>query len=142
MKPLLVSLVAVFSMSACSTLTDIFGSSSDQPVDRQLRPSRMDDPALAESMVQALADAGWREEVRALSVVDPDWSVKRHPVSGAITERVIAAEAVTHLSGKSYCRLFSLSFAQPHDGAAYTRTRLHGTGHSWVVDCDKAVATR
>ncbi len=112
-----------------------------ESVARTMTPAKMDDPALEESMVAALADAGWKEDVRAITITAADWDIKYHPVSGVITHRVIPTDVVTHLEGKSYCRLFSLSFKQDHNGNDFGVTKLNGTGNSFQVDCEKAITT-
>ncbi len=109
--------------------------------DVSLRPSRMDDPALEQEMQKAYADAGWKEEVRGITITAPEWTVVRHPVSGEITHRTITADMVVKADGKDYCRFFSVGYKQAYDGANYGVTQYHGTGDTAAVDCEKAVAT-
>lgn len=106
-----------------------------------LKEAKMQDDALEASMIQALKDAKWKEEVRGVTITAAEWTAHRDPVHGQITHRTIPADVVAHLEGNSYCRLFSLSFKQPFDGTSYGTTALNGTGDSVKVDCEQAIST-
>lgn len=106
--------------------------------DMTLEKSTMDDPALEAAVGTALKDAGWKEEILGVQLRDRAWAIKHHPTSGAITHRVMRTFVLAQLPGKDYCRIFSLTVKQEHDGSAYQATVLNGVGDSVKVDCAKA----
>lgn len=141
------TLMVLAFLSGCAQVQDVQRAiATGQPIqsklsDLTLGEAKMQDDALEQSMIDALANADWKEEIKGLTITAPEWSVKRHAVSGEITHRVVPADVVAKLPSKSYCRLFSLSFKQAYDGADYGTTELNGVGDSVKVDCEKAVST-
>lgn len=109
--------------------------------DARLRPAKMNDAGLEAEMTRAYRDAGWKENVRGITITAPEWTIKRDPVHGAITHRSIPADMIVQAQGKTTCRYFSVSYKQQYDGAGYGVTTYAGTGNTEVVDCEKALST-
>lgn len=141
-----VSLLSLCLAPGCAKVqqiqADFVNPGSGSVTDRTLGQALMEDEALEASMVAALQQAGWKEEVKGITITRADWEINYHPVSGVPTHRTIPADVVALYPGKTNCRLFSLSFQQAYDGSQYSaNTELFGTGNSWLVDCEKAVST-
>lgn len=137
--------LALLLLASCSSLQEaqrnFVNPSAHTLQEITLKPSKLEDPELEQSMITALADAGWKEEVRGLTIIESDWTIVRDPVNANITHRKLPTNVVTHLMGTTDCRLFSLSFKQDYDGANYGKTKLLGVGDSSPVDCEKATST-
>lgn len=141
-----VLVVSTWLMTGCAQVqqlqADLVNPGSGSVTDRTLGQALMEDEALEQSMIRALQQAGWKEEVKGITITRTDWEIQHHPISGVPTHRLIPADVVVLYPGKTNCRLFSLSFKQQYDGSAYSsNTELFGTGNSWLVDCEKAVST-
>jgi hypothetical protein len=105
-------------------------------------PARMSDPGLEEEMIAAFeASQTYRDrvkgEVKRLVIIDPDWTIRRHEISGAILHRYIrAAIAVQNADGS--CTLWNLvTFQQDFVGDAFQQTRFDGVGDPVAIPCEK-----
>ena len=94
----------------------------------------MRDAALESSMVDACRD--WPEKPVKAIITDSDWTIDRHPLSGAILSRTINATVLFRV-GDGTCKAFKLSFRQPYTGGSYGKTERYGVGDSFPISCDK-----
>lgn len=94
----------------------------------------MSNAGLEKEFAAALKD--WPEKVLKVIITDSDWSIKRHPVSGAIVSRVINT-TVAMKKADGNCRMFVISFEQPYSGKKYGKARQFGVGDSADIACDK-----
>jgi hypothetical protein len=95
--------------------------------------AKMSDPALEKEMVAAFeASQTYKDRVKGkverLVIIDPEWMIRRHQVTGAILHRYIrAAIAVGNADGS--CTLWNLvTFQQDYVGDAFQKTRFDGEG--------------
>jgi hypothetical protein len=74
-------------------------------------------------------------EVLKLVIIDNDWYVKRHEISGAILHRYIrAAIAVKTKSGK--CAYYNLvTFQEDYTGGRFQPLKYDGTGDQVMMEC-------
>ena len=94
----------------------------------------MRDAALENAMIGACRD--WPEKPKKAIITDGDWTIDRHPISGAIVSRTINATVLFTLNDGT-CKAFKLSFRQPYKGKSYGKTERYGVGDSYQISCDK-----
>jgi len=81
--------------------------------------------------------SGWLNatEVLKISIVDADWYVRRHEISGAILHRYIrAAFAVKTKEGT--CAYFQATFQEDYQGGKYQPLRYDGAGDRIPIVCE------
>jgi len=75
-------------------------------------------------------------KILRLVIIDPDWMVRRHPISGAILHRYIRAAAAIRDAGGE-CRVWNLiTFQQDYAGGRYQKTRFDGVGDPTPIRCE------
>ncbi|MFZ1728975.1 MAG: hypothetical protein WBQ23_16930 [Bacteroidota bacterium] len=99
-----------------------------------LPAAAMSNPGLEKEFAAALKD--WPEKTLKVIITDSDWTIQRHPVSGAIVSRVINT-TVAMKKADGNCRMFVISFEQPYSGNKYGKARQFGVGDSADISCDK-----
>lgn len=101
------------------------------------------DKTLEASMVAAFKNSndwksGWLNatEVLRITIVDADWHVHRHEISGAILHRYIrAAIAVKTKDGN--CALFTaVTFQEDYEGGKYLPLKYDGVVQPVPIDCE------
>lgn len=101
------------------------------------------DKTLEASMVTAFKNSndwksGWLNatEVLRITIVDADWHVRRHEISGAILHRYIrAAIAVKTKDGN--CALFTaVTFQEDYEGGKYQPLKYDGVVQPTPIDCE------
>lgn len=92
----------------------------------RLPEPRMKNPKLEAEMLQAIRDAGWKEEPLKAVIIEDDWTYERNRLTGIIVSRHISA-AVLVKSPDGQCRLFYVGFGQENQGGnKYGKARLGG----------------
>jgi hypothetical protein len=94
----------------------------------------MRNPTIENECIAALKE--WKEKPLKVIITDSEWSVQRHPVSGAIVSRIINTTTVVKKPDGG-CRMFQISFEQPYNGKSYGKARQYGVGDSADIQCDK-----
>jgi hypothetical protein len=94
----------------------------------------MRNPTIENECIAALKD--WPETPLKVIITDSDWTIQRHPVSGAIVSRIINT-TVAMKKQDGNCRMFQISFEQPYSGKKYGKARQYGVGDSADIQCDK-----
>lgn len=90
-------------------------------------------PKLEAEMMAAMSE--WKEKPLKANIIDKDWEIHRHPISGAIEYRTIRA-ALGMKTPSGTCRVFILSFKQDYSGKAWGRTQHYGVGDSFDIGCE------
>jgi len=100
----------------------------------------MSDPALEKEMIAAFtASQTYRDriggEVQRIVIIDPDWTIRRNQLTGAILHRYIRAHiAVKNDDGT--CTLWQLvTFQQDYVGGAFQATKFDGVGDPVPIPC-------
>ncbi|MBI5470754.1 MAG: hypothetical protein HY961_00270 [Ignavibacteriae bacterium] len=74
--------------------------------------------------------------VLKLVITDPDWSIRRHEISGAILHRYIRA-AVAVKEGGGTCRVWPLvTFQQDYVGNRFQKAKFDGVGDPYQIPCE------
>lgn len=101
----------------------------------------MSDPALEQEMQAAFVGSQTYKdringEVLRVVIIDPDWTIRRHEISGAILHRYIRAGiAVKNADGS--CTLWQLvTFQQDYVGGAFQKTKFDGVGDPVPIPCE------
>jgi len=106
-------------------------------------PKALKNDAVTESqMIAALKNSndwksGWLNatEVLKISIVDADWYVRKHEISGAILHRYIrAAFAVKTKEGT--CAFFQATFQEDYVGGKFQALRYDGAGDRNPISCE------
>ncbi len=101
-------------------------------------PKRNDAPLSAAMLkaMQASSSEAWKDPIVRIGILDPDWFIERHPISGAILFRYIRAEvAVKGQNGK--CSFYKLcTFKQDYVGGKFGATRYDGHGDRQAIPCE------
>lgn len=100
------------------------------------------DPELEQIMIDALLNSrNYKEgrwdidEVLKVSIYDSDWMLRRHEMSGIVTERYIrAAIAVKGKDGK--CGFIRATFQQDYVGNKYEPVKYDGGTNRFIVECE------
>lgn len=90
-------------------------------------------PKLEGEMMAAMSE--WKEKPIKANIIDKDWEIHRHPISGAIEYRTIRA-ALGMKTPQGTCRVFVLSFKQDYAGKSWGRTQHYGVGDSFDIACE------
>jgi hypothetical protein len=109
--------------------------------DTVMPPAAMSDPALEREMIAAFEGSRTYQdrikgEVLRINIIDPEWMIRRHEISGAILHRYIrAAIAVKNSDGS--CTLWNLvTFQQDYVSDAFQKTRFDGVGDPVTIPCE------
>jgi len=97
----------------------------------KLPEAKKKDPKLEAEMVAALKASQVKEakegEVLKVIIIDPDWHLERHKISGRVLFRYIRTEvALQEKDGP--CWLWRFVFKQDFIGEKFQKTKLHGIG--------------
>jgi hypothetical protein len=75
-------------------------------------------------------------QILRLVIIDNDWYIRRHPISGAILHRYIRAAAAIKDS-RGDCRVWNLiTFQQDYVGGRFQKTRFDGVGDATPIRCE------
>lgn len=99
-----------------------------------IKPSAMKDAALERSVLD-LAKRTWNASGHnpvSAHILNDQWQILRHPVSGIVTRRTIAAQIQS--KGTEFCTVQGYHYAQNHDGSAFRGGEFHGaeSRHTYV----------
>ena len=101
----------------------------------------MSDKALEAEMISALkASQTFKDRMQGTIVkfviVDPEWYIRRHELTGAILHRYIrGAAAIKNSSGK--CTVWPLiTFQQDYVGNKFQKSRFDGLGDPFPIPCE------
>jgi hypothetical protein len=99
------------------------------------------DQALEKEMISAFKSSQtYRDrikgEVLRVAIIDPDWMIRRHELTGIILHRYIrAAFAVKNSDGT--CTVWQLvTFQQDYAGNKFQKTRFDGVGDPYKIPCE------
>jgi hypothetical protein len=100
---------------------------------------KRNDAAMSGAMLKAMqasSSEAWKDQIMRIVILDPDWFIERHPISGAILFRYIRAEvAVKGRDGK--CSFYQLcTFKQDYVGGKFGATRYDGHGDRQSLPCE------
>lgn len=110
--------------------------------DAVLPAAKKSDAALEAKMIASFKNSNdWKSgfidasEVLRISIIDPDWFIRRNELTGAILHRYIrAAIAVKTKAGN--CAYYNLvTFQEDYVGGKYQPLRYDGTGDKIMMDC-------
>jgi hypothetical protein len=104
------------------------------------------DKALEASMVAAFKNSndwksGWLNatEVLRINIVDADWYVRRHEISGSILHRYIRA-AITVKTKDGSCACYKLvTFQEDYEGGKYMPLKYDGAGELIPINCENVI---
>ena len=104
----------------------------------------MSEKILEQQMIAAfLASRTYKDRINGdvlrVVIIDPDWMIRRHEVTGVILHRYIrAAIAVKNSDGT--CTLWPLvTFQQDYVGDAYQKTKFDGVGDPLTIPCENVL---
>jgi hypothetical protein len=100
---------------------------------------KRNDAAMSAAMLKAMqasSSEAWKDQIIRIVILDQDWFIERHPISGAILFRYIRAEvAVKGRDGK--CSFYHLcTFKQDYVGGRFAATRYDGHGDRQSLPCE------
>jgi hypothetical protein len=100
---------------------------------------KRNDAVLSAAMLKAMqasSSEAWKDPIIRIVILDPDWFIERHPISGAILFRYIRAEvAVKGRDGN--CSFYKLcTFKQDYVGGKFGATRYDGHGDRQALPCE------
>jgi hypothetical protein len=101
----------------------------------------MSDPALEKEMIAAFTGSQTYKdriggEVIRIVIIDPDWMIRRHDISGIILHRYIRA-AIAVKNGDGSCTLWNLvTFQQDYVSNAFQKTKFDGVGDPVKIPCE------
>jgi hypothetical protein len=99
------------------------------------------DKTLESDMVRALKSSQTykdriKGEVLRVVIIDPDWMVRRHEITGAILHRYIRA-GIAVKNGDGSCTVWPLvTFQQDYVGNKFQATRFDGVGDPYKIPCE------
>ncbi|MBN2426618.1 MAG: hypothetical protein JXR46_06045 [Calditrichaceae bacterium] len=104
----------------------------------QMPKAKKNDPALEKemkSLLQASSNDAWKGDIIKVVIIDNDWFLERHKLTGAILFRYIRTEvAVKKNDG---CWLYRLvTFKQNYVGNKYDKTYWDGAGDRVKIPCE------
>jgi hypothetical protein len=74
-------------------------------------------------------------QILKLVIIDPDWYIRRHAISGVILHRYIRAAAAVK-DAKGECRVWNLiTYQQDYVGGRFQKTRFDGVGDPTPIAC-------
>lgn len=94
----------------------------------------MRNAALEKECMAALKD--WKEKPLKVVITDRDWTIQYHPITGAITSRIINT-TVAMKKPDGGCRMFVISFQQQYAGGKYGKAQQYGVGDSADLPCEQ-----
>jgi hypothetical protein len=99
--------------------------------DRKLEAEMLD--ALKSSQTY---NSRMKGQIMRFVIIDPDWMIRRHPLSGAILHRYIRAAAdIKDSTGK--CRVWNLiTFQQDYVSGKFKKSRFDGVGDATPIKCE------
>jgi hypothetical protein len=79
---------------------------------------------------------GWIDgtEVLKIAIVDADWYIRRHEISGAILHRYIRA-AIAFKTKDNKCAYRQITFQEDYVGGKFQPLRYDGAGDKMMMDC-------
>lgn len=109
--------------------------------DTAMPKAALTDPALEKEMIAAFTGSQTYQdringEVMRIVIIDPDWMIRRHEISGIILHRYIRA-AIAVKNGGGTCTLWNLvTFQQDYVSDAFQKTRFDGVGDPVKIPCE------
>lgn len=104
-----------------------------------MSPAKMQDKALEAAMLSAMkssASQAWKDQILRIVIIDPEWYIERHPISGIILFRYIRAQVAVK-DGNGNCSYYKLStFKQNSHGGRYGGTYYDGHGDRVNLPCE------
>jgi hypothetical protein len=107
------------------------------------KSARSDKPLESEMITALKASQTYKDrikgEVLRVVIIDPDWTVRRHEISGVILHRYIRATiAVKNSDGT--CTVWQLvTFQQDYEGNKFQKTRFDGVGDPYTIPCENVM---
>ena len=99
--------------------------------------AKRNDPALEKEMtalLKASSNAAWKGKILKVVIIDRDWFIVRHKLTGAILHRYIRAEVAVQKNDG--CWLYHLvTFKQNFVGNKYDKTYWDGAGDRVKIPC-------
>jgi hypothetical protein len=109
--------------------------------DTVMPKSAMSDPTLEKEMIAAFVGSQTYKDriggdVIRIVIIDPDWMIRRHDISGIILHRYIRA-AIAVKNGDGSCTLWNLvTFQQDYVSDAFQKTNFDGVGDPVKIPCE------
>jgi hypothetical protein len=104
-----------------------------------MSPAKMNDKALEGALLGAMKaspNQAWKDQILRIVIVDPEWFIERHPISGVILFRYLRAEVAVK-SGDGSCSFYKLcTFKQNWQGGRYGGTYSDGHGDRVKLPCE------
>jgi hypothetical protein len=98
-----------------------------------MEPPKMRNPALENQMKKIARSRGYN--VQKVVIIDPDWWVERHKISGRILWRHIASQVAYKKGGGCYFR--KIRYRQMHSGGGYGGLQFMSEFDETKLPCDK-----
>lgn len=103
-----------------------------------MTPPKKKDPVLEATMLKAMkasTSAAWKDPIVRTNIIDADWFLERHPVSGIILFRYIRAEVAVKSAGG--CAVYRLvTFKQDYAGGQFKPVYYDGHGDKVELPCE------
>lgn len=104
--------------------------------------AKMNDKETEAQMLAAFQNSNdWKtgrikaKETLKIAIVDPDWTIRRHEITGAILHRYIRA-AIAVKTSEGQCGIYKLvTFQQDYTGNQFQPLKYDGAGDFTPVDC-------
>ncbi len=108
----------------------------------QFPKAKKSDPALEKRMIAEFTNSNHfksgrfdAEEILKIAIYDEDWHIRRHEISGIVTQRYIrAAIAVKGKDGK--CGYYNVTFKEDHVGGKYEPMKYDGAADRYAIKCE------
>lgn len=109
-----------------------------QTATNKMAQPKMRNPALEAAMLasmKASPSQAWKDQILRIVIIDPDWFIERHPISGAILFRYLRAQvAVKNPAGA--CSFYQLTtFKQHYVSGRFGPTTYDGHGDRTPLPC-------
>jgi hypothetical protein len=102
----------------------------------RLKPALRSDAALEALFKKALEAEGWGEQILAVNLLDTDWHITKHPVTGAVLHRYqTAAMKTKNKAGK--CLAYEFTMQQDFDGTKFQAVGRRSGHNATFMLCDK-----
>ncbi len=102
-------------------------------VANRMEPARMKDATLERKMKKIAQSKGYN--VLDVRIIDPDWWVERHKISGAILWRHIATQVAYKKGGD--CHFRKIRFKEPYSGGRYRALEFMSEFDEYKLPCDQ-----
>lgn len=103
----------------------------------QMPQAKRNDPALQKemkSLLKASSNNAWKGTIKKIVIIDRDWYIVRHKLTGAILHRYIRAEVAVQKNDG--CYLYHLvTFKQNYVGNKFDKTYWDGAGDRVKIPC-------